>query len=511
MEYIIVALVLIFAFFLSYTILKGVLDLEIDPDSVEYAVSAYNLYEFHDFRIFLNHEGYYSRYPFGYPLLIIPFYALFGAELQNALYSSLFFYLGSVFLVYLIARKVFGTLTAVIAMLLVSISPAMLEYSRFVMSETASIFFTLLITWLIISLNNKKCLFFAGILAGFLISIKFSNFMIVIGFIILILSKFKYNKKCFVHIILFCLGILVLLTPLFYYNLVRFGGLLRTGQHYWLPDLFDKGAAFSTKYLLTNIHGYGIDILGVNFAWGTHGMYYQLAVAVFILVGIYKSIGKKEYSDLLKLTLVTTSLLFLVHIPYMFLHPRFMMITVPLITIFGAYGIVLTLKSKSWKWVFILLALIILLNTIDLTYEIFKQKPGVQWRFKIVTTADKYMEDNSYLISSLNGAYVNHYFLKKTNRMYIPLSQSVEYINLGKVCPNKEVCKKIDLFAATENKDKIIDLLKKEILIYIDDYSCWLDKESCSLLAKNFQFNKIAFNDTIFYKLQLQPDSCNVL
>ena len=499
LEYILVVLALCFAFAMFYVNPMNIANLEVKPDSIEYAISAYNLYNSGKYRIYLNSNEFYPRYSFGYPLLIITFYMLFGAELSNSVYVSLLFSLGSVFLTYLIARKLFGWITGIVAMFLFTISPMMIEYSRLVMSEATSIFFILLITWLII-IKNKKYLFIAGLLAGFLISIRMPNFMIVLGFAIFVFFIYKNIKP----ILLFFFGLVISSIPLVVYNITKFGGIFRTGYNYWLPNL---DTFFSATYVLRNFYGYTIDLLGLNFVLGAYGLYYQLSVVIFIGIGVYIATKRIQHKRFLLFTIMTTLLLLAFYLPYLFLHPRFMMLIIPMILIFGAYGITSTYKLRSLGWVSVLLVFIILLNTVDLTYATLGKEPRVAWRipaeqneYLIIKIADSVFENNANFISLLNGVYVTHYFVRK-DRIYIPLSKKAEYMHTGYVCERKDRCTNISLWTATDNLNKILNLLELGVPLYVDDYSCTMDRESCLLLSRKFKFIPRTYNNITFYKL----------
>src|SRR5579883_2355808 len=82
-ELLLASLIWLLAFVALYFPAAQVADLGPLPDATEYATTADRLAHFHSFAIELLGKTYPSRYPFGFPLLLVPSYWLPGATLAN--------------------------------------------------------------------------------------------------------------------------------------------------------------------------------------------------------------------------------------------------------------------------------------------------------------------------------------------------------------------------------------------------------------------------------------------
>lgn len=85
-----------------------------------------------------------TQYPFGYPLLLSPLSALFGRNILDFKFLSLAMILGSVALFSMLIRPLFAPLQWAALTLAAAVNPIMIDYSHWILSESAFLFFSLL-------------------------------------------------------------------------------------------------------------------------------------------------------------------------------------------------------------------------------------------------------------------------------------------------------------------------------------------------------------------------------
>ncbi len=145
-------------------------------------------------------EGAWERAQFGFPLIInqsldsnyiksiiaVPYY-LFGRNLIMAQSISLFFGMGSVFLGYLLAKKIWGERNAIKVGWILALFPSLVLYSVLTLREVYACFFLLIamhgvIDW--VRYNTYKSIFIA--MSGFTLGTLFHGAIILGGFIFFI-------------------------------------------------------------------------------------------------------------------------------------------------------------------------------------------------------------------------------------------------------------------------------------------------------------------------------------
>ena len=158
------------------------------PDAIEYAIGARNLAHSGSYTISLLGANYPPRYPFGFPALLAPFYWLPHAPLATGVYGAITFGILAVFCVYLLARATSGSVGAFAATLATLFSPALLDWSHTVMSETATAALasaTALVLYAITvaqDARRRHALVLAlGALCGLAVLVHLPNFLLLIA------------------------------------------------------------------------------------------------------------------------------------------------------------------------------------------------------------------------------------------------------------------------------------------------------------------------------------------
>ncbi len=137
----------------------------------------------------------------GYPLLVLPFLLLFGLSYSYKimLFANVFFYIGTVWAVYGIARFYFGKTASLLSSILFATYGWSLFYLHFTYSETATTFFTTAAIYYLLkskkfTLKNPTIMF--GITFGLALLTRWVGLLFIAGPLIVLLSnKTLYTKK----------------------------------------------------------------------------------------------------------------------------------------------------------------------------------------------------------------------------------------------------------------------------------------------------------------------------
>lgn len=131
-----------------------------------------------------------------YPLSISLFFKLLGVYDSSVVVTSITFFLISVPLVYLIARRIFNGQVAIFSSLFYLFTPQLLNYAKDGASEPIFIFELLLITYLII-VGKKWSLFLSGLILGLSFFTKLQSYLFAIIFLVWVLLLYRHNFQKF--------------------------------------------------------------------------------------------------------------------------------------------------------------------------------------------------------------------------------------------------------------------------------------------------------------------------
>lgn len=288
--------------------------------------------------------------------LILAFFSFLGLPLIFfAKLTQLFFSLGSVFLVFLIANKLWGIKEARIASILLLFTPVIAFYEGVLLTEIPAVFFGVLALYF--AVNEKY--FLAGIISGICFLTKFPMGLIFLGIIIPFIS-FKRNDALKIFTGFFILALIFLSINFLIY------------QDPFLPleegsEVFEKSSWFYEKGLTY----YFVELLKENVFF------------VFSLIGLFFLRKRKELA-------LSLSFLFLFfyfgYIPHK--EVRFYLLFLPFLALISAKGIIEILEYKYSK--FIMFALIVLF--IPLAYGKFVD----YYNFKVGFDEQYYSLINNY-------------------------------------------------------------------------------------------------------------------
>jgi len=228
------------------------LDLNPYPDAVEYFAQADSILNEGAPTIQIGNDKLPSRYPPGYPLLMLPWLKLLPHNEILApfrtnetiglllLVSGFAFYVG-------IGRP----LAAGLASLLLATQPAFISFSRSSISDLsggAVIVLAFALVYLGVARHRRSLIYCAAIVLGLSLSIRPQ--LLFMSPLLIAMAIFP-DKTSWTRWIMHCCLVLavyaVAASPYFILNTLEFGDPLKTGYEFWVPTLGNKQAAFSLQ------------------------------------------------------------------------------------------------------------------------------------------------------------------------------------------------------------------------------------------------------------------------
>ena len=226
------------------------LDLGPYPDAVEYFAQANSMLKEGAPTIQIGYDKLSSRYPPGYPLLMLPWLKLLPHNKILApfranetiglllLISGFVFYVG-------IGRPLAGGL----ASLLLATQPAFISFSRSSISDLsggAVIVLAFALVYLGLTWRRRLLIYCAAVVLGLSLCIRPQ--LVFVAPLLIAMALFPTNVSWTRWFVDCCLALAVFgvaASPYFILNTLEFGHPLKTGYEFWVPALADKRAAFS--------------------------------------------------------------------------------------------------------------------------------------------------------------------------------------------------------------------------------------------------------------------------
>jgi hypothetical protein len=226
------------------------LDLNPYPDAVEYFAQAKSILKEGAPTIQIGYDKLPSRYPPGYPILMIPWLrclphnGILAPFRTNETIGLLLLISGFVFYVG-IGRPLAGGL----ASLLLATQPAFISFSRSSMSDLsggAVIALAFALVYLGLAWRRRWLIYCAAIILGLSLCIRPQ--LVFFAPLLIAMALFQANvswMRWFMHCCLVLAVFAVAASPYFVLNTLQFGHPLRTGYEFWVPALANKQGAFS--------------------------------------------------------------------------------------------------------------------------------------------------------------------------------------------------------------------------------------------------------------------------
>jgi hypothetical protein len=226
------------------------LDLNPYPDGVEYFAQANSILKEGAPTIQIGYDELPSRYPPGYPILMIPWLrflphnGILAPFRTNQTIGALLL-AGSFIFCFAIGRPLTGGLAA----LLIATQPAFITFSRSSLSDLsggAVIMLAFALVYLGLAWRRRLLIYCAAIVLGLSLCIRPQ--LVFMAPLLIAMALFPANvswTRWFMHCCFALAVFAVAASPYFILNTLEFGDPLKTGYEFWVPALADKQAAFS--------------------------------------------------------------------------------------------------------------------------------------------------------------------------------------------------------------------------------------------------------------------------
>jgi hypothetical protein len=226
------------------------LDLGPYTDAVEYFAQANSILKDGAPTIQIGYDRLPSRYPPGYPVLMIPWLRFLPdngilAPFRTNQTVGLLLLTGSFMLYFAIGRPLAGGLAA----LLIATQPAFITFSRSSMSDLsggAATVVAFALVYLGLAWRRRLLIYCAAIVLGLSLCIRPQ--LVFMAPLLITIALFPGNvswTRWFMHCCLVLVVFVVAASPYFILNTLELGHPLKTGYEFWVPTLADKRAAFS--------------------------------------------------------------------------------------------------------------------------------------------------------------------------------------------------------------------------------------------------------------------------
>ncbi|MEM5777153.1 MAG: hypothetical protein QXJ06_01765 [Candidatus Aenigmatarchaeota archaeon] len=404
------------------------------PDSTEYALAAHRFVTSGEYKILVDGHWRPPRYPPWFSVLIIaPAYIILGLEPGNAIYSITFFGILGILIAFFIGKKVGGYIGGVAASLLVLALPIYRIYSKYVMTDIPTTVLIMLICAFYMAFKNKKKIrsskfLIPGVLLALCASLRPICGFAILPFIIMVFKSYGIPKK--VKMFIYLLSPLFFITiTTFIYNYTIFESISRTGYHFWTSVPYDYPyLTFSYKYIPVNI----------IVLWKSKIFLFFLIYVLFILLGFKISSDKeKAYNDnckltknyfthLLEFTLFAAGPTIVFYLLYFYPTPRFYLpvLVLSAITIGGIIG---KLFDRTHYLALLSLFILIIISQFIMELYSFNTSSDLLKRRATVNEILAYTPENSWIISSIEPAYIEYLLGENSKRRVVPISRNIEY------------------------------------------------------------------------------------
>jgi len=251
-------------------------NLDIVPDSTEYALAAHRFATAGEYKILVEGRWLPPRYPPWFSVLALtPAYLLLGPEPGNAIYPITIFGVAGIVIAFLLGKKIGGEWGGTAAALAVLALPMYRLWSRHVMTDVPAAVLMLGTCLLYLRLRARTDVrpivyLFAGLVTAVAALFRPVCAAAVLPFLVFVFAS--------PHLALTLRKLAFLAAPLgvaaaasLAYNASAFGSPFRNGYHFWVPVPYDYAhLTFSLSYVAVNF-----EVL-----WKTNAMLLMCAAGV---------------------------------------------------------------------------------------------------------------------------------------------------------------------------------------------------------------------------------------
>lgn len=231
-------------------------DLEIVPDSEEYAIGAMELLETGHYCITIEGRNLPPRYaPWFSALAILPAYVAFGRDVGNAVVPVMAFSIAGVGCAWAIGRRITGNAGGICAGVAVLALPPYSGLANHIMTDVPCTALMLATCLVYLRCRARPESMIPYLIAGTLIALAtlFRNLFLVMLFPCL-LAAVKSRRAWFPRLLALTIPLGLATIATLAYNAVTFGSPLRNGYDYWVAVPYDYlGMTFSSSSIKPNL------------------------------------------------------------------------------------------------------------------------------------------------------------------------------------------------------------------------------------------------------------------
>jgi 4-amino-4-deoxy-L-arabinose transferase-like glycosyltransferase len=396
-------------------------NLEVPPDTVEYALAPLEFLETGRYEIIIEGRGLPPRYPPWFPVLVIlPAYVLFGHEPGNAILPITLLAIAGVGFAYAIGKRISSTAGGVLAALAVLILPSYSVWATQVMSDVPGAALMLGTCLLYLHLRAKpeslRLYFGAGVFVAVTTLFRPVFAAMLLPFLFAILRE---RKRMVLRTFMLLVPMAGAAAATLAYNAATFGSPFRNGYKFWVAVPYDyPSLTFSLSYVRMNLGVIAGSLLPVLLlvcigTWVFVRMRRPAAVAV----------SKQPLGDAALFFVFTTVPIVLFHLFYFFPGDRFNIPMQAGAAVLAASMLALLIGPRGESIAKLLLPVVLLLA---IAARIAMPAP-LPLRRLAAERVRKYSPENAIVISAIDPVYLGRLAGAGSSRRIVPLSRNVEY------------------------------------------------------------------------------------
>jgi 4-amino-4-deoxy-L-arabinose transferase-like glycosyltransferase len=396
-------------------------NLEVPPDSVEYALAPLQLLETGHYEIVLEGRMLPPRYPPWFPtLVILPAYVVFGHDPGNAILPVTLLAVAGIGFAWAIGKRLGGVAGGILAGLGLLFLPPYANWGTQVMGDvpTTALMLATCLLYLRLRTGQRLPTIYFG--AGLLIAVA-ALFRPVFAAMLFpfLLEIFRGPETRVRNATALLLPIGAAIGVTLAYNSATFGSPLRNGYKYWAAIPMDyPSLIFSLSYLKTNLW---------LIARTVFPLYVVVGIAAWLVVrkrepAAFAS-ARAAVWDTLTFVVLTTGPILLFHLFYFFPSDRFHipMFAGAAIIAGGMLGLLFTARTTSLlKFVLPVILLLAIGARIAVPEPVPHRRLAAD-RVRAVTPG------NALVISSIDPVYLERLAGHGSSRRIVPISRNVEY------------------------------------------------------------------------------------
>ena len=396
-------------------------NLEVPPDTVEYALAPLQFLETGRYEIMVESRGLPPRYPPWFPVLVIlPAYVLFGHDPGNAILPVTLLAVTGIGFAYAIGKRISSTTGGVLAALAVLFLPSYSRWATQVMIDVpcTALMLGACLVYQHLRAKPRSALLYLG--AGTLVAVT-TLFRSVFAAMLLpfMFAALRQRKSIFLRELLLLAPMAAAAAATFAYNAATFGSPFRNGYKFWVAVPMDyPSMIFSLWYLRMNVGEIGLSVFPILFL---------ICIGAWLLARTLRPAAftacQRSFQDAAVFLALTTGPILFFHLFYFYPDDRFHIPMLAGTAVLGGSILGLVIGPEKETLFKLLLPTVFLLTN---AARMAAPSP-VPLRRLAAERVRKNTPDNALVISAIDPVYLARLAGHGSSRRIVPLSRNVEY------------------------------------------------------------------------------------